>query len=32
MRTGGDKKLVTDAMDSLPRPYTEDVIDDVFSP
>jgi hypothetical protein len=30
MRTAGVKKLVGMALDSLPKPYTEDVIDDVF--
>jgi hypothetical protein len=30
MRTAGVKKLVSLALESLPKPYTEDVIDDVF--
>lgn len=30
MRTARVKKLVNDVLDSLPRPYTEHVIDDVF--
>ncbi len=30
MKTAGVKKLVTEALRSLPSPYTEDVIDDVF--
>src|SRR5512132_1212292 len=30
MRTAGVKKLVNMALDNLPKPYTEDVIDDVF--
>lgn len=30
MRTAGVKKLVNMVLDNLPKPYTEDVIDDVF--
>src|SRR5436305_1155014 len=30
MRTAGVKKLVGMAMDNLPKPYTENVIDEVF--
>ena len=29
-KTAGIKALVEDVLDELPRPYTEDVIDDVF--
>jgi hypothetical protein len=28
--TAGVRALVADALDSIPKPYTEDVIDDVF--
>lgn len=31
MRTAGVKKLVGLALENLPKPYTEDVIDEVFS-
>ena len=30
MRTAGVKKLVNTALDNLPKPHTEDVIEDVF--
>ena len=30
MRTAGVKKLVNMVLESLPKPYTEDVIEDVF--
>lgn len=30
MRTAGVKKLVGMVLDNLPKPYTEDIIDDVF--
>lgn len=30
MKTAGVKSLVREVLDSLPTPYTEDVIDDVF--
>jgi hypothetical protein len=30
MRTAGVKKLVNVALENLPKPYTEDVIEDVF--
>ena len=30
MRTAAVKRIVEIALESLPRPYTEDVIDDVF--
>lgn len=30
MRTAGVKKLVGMALDNVPKPYTEDVIEDVF--
>jgi hypothetical protein len=30
MKTANVRKLVNEALDSLPRPYTEDIIDDVF--
>ena len=30
MRTDGVKALVTMALGNLPKPHTEDVIDDVF--
>jgi|SoiMethySBSTD1v2_1073268.scaffolds.fasta_scaffold519594_2 hypothetical protein len=30
MKTAGVKKLVLEALDSLPQPHTEDVIDEVF--
>jgi hypothetical protein len=29
-RTAGVRALVADALDAIPKPYTEDVIDDVF--
>ncbi len=29
-KTAGVRALVADALDSLPKPYTEDVIDEVF--
>ena len=31
MRTAGVKKLVITALENVPKPYTEDVIDDVFT-
>ena len=30
MKTAGVKKLVNAALDQVPKPYTDDVIDDVF--
>ncbi|MEO6435074.1 MAG: hypothetical protein ABIP55_04840 [Tepidisphaeraceae bacterium] len=30
MKTAGVKKLVNSALDNLPKPHTEDVIEDVF--
>ncbi|MEO8133364.1 MAG: hypothetical protein ABI831_05265 [Betaproteobacteria bacterium] len=30
MRTAGVKNLVKEALEKVPKPYTEDVIDDVF--